>query len=92
MKQLVIYIHGKGGSVKEAEHYKPFFATDDVIGFDYQAQNPWEAKSEFQDFFHRYRKSYDSIILVANSIGAFFCNECTRKGTGGQSIFHFTNC
>ena len=26
MKQLVIYIHGKGGSVKEAEHYKPFFA------------------------------------------------------------------
>lgn len=51
MKQLVIYIHGKGGSVQEAEHYKPFFATNDVIGFDCQAQNPWEAKSEFQDFF-----------------------------------------
>ena len=37
MKRLVIYVHGKGGNAKEAEHYKPFFAESDVIGFDYQA-------------------------------------------------------
>ena len=38
MKHLVIYVHGKGGNANEAEHYKPFFAESDVIGFDYQAQ------------------------------------------------------
>lgn len=37
MKRLVIYVHGKGGNANEAEHYKPFFAESDVIGFDYQA-------------------------------------------------------
>ena len=33
MKRLVIYVHGKGGNANEAEHYKPFFAESDVIGF-----------------------------------------------------------
>ena len=28
--------------------------------------------SEFKEFFHRYRQWYDSIILIANSIGAYF--------------------
>ena len=51
MKRLVIYVHGKGGNANEAEHYKPFFAESDVIGFDYQAQNPWEAQKEFSSFF-----------------------------------------
>ena len=50
VKHLVIYVHGKGGNANEAEHYKPFFAESDVIGFDYQAQNPWEAQKEFS--FH----------------------------------------
>ena len=36
VKHLVIYVHGKGGNANEAEHYKPFFAESDVIGFDYQ--------------------------------------------------------
>lgn len=25
MDNIVIYVHGKGGSAEEAEHYKPFF-------------------------------------------------------------------
>ena len=52
MKKCLVYIHGKGGSVDEAEHYRPLFAGYDVIGFDYQAQTPWEAKSEFAAFFN----------------------------------------
>ena len=43
MKTAVVYIHGKGGSAKEAERYKYFFPTDEDIGFDYKAQTPWEA-------------------------------------------------
>lgn len=70
MNRLVIYIHGKGGNAKEAEHYKPLFPKDDVIGYDYQSQNPWEAKVEFSDFYEKAAKGYASVIVVANSIGA----------------------
>ena len=48
------------------------FAGYDVVGLDYHADNPWDAISEFREFFRRYRKGYDSIILLANSIGAYF--------------------
>ena len=72
MSRLVIYIHGKGGNAKEAEHYKPLFTKNDVIGFDYRSQNPWEAKGEFSDFYDKVTKEYDSVIVIANSIGAFF--------------------
>ena len=71
MKQLVIYVHGKGGSSEESEHYKPLFNESDVIGFDYKSQYPWEAKNEFSDFYDLHSKGYDSVILIANSIGAF---------------------
>ena len=43
-KNAIIYIHGKNGTAEEVEHYKPIFENTDVIGFDYKAQNPWEAK------------------------------------------------
>ena len=73
MKKLIIYVHGKGGSADEAEHYKHLFTDSDVIGFDYQSQNPWEAKEEFPKFLDLQAAQYESVILIANSIGAFFC-------------------
>lgn len=72
MSRLVIYIHGRGGNAKEAEHYKSLFPENDVIGFDYQSRNPWEAKEEFSVFYDKVTKEYDSVIVLANSIGAFF--------------------
>ncbi len=72
MKNIVIYVHGKGGSAEEAAHYKPLFLQSEVIGFDYVAKNPWEAKEEFPQFFAEKRKSGAHITLIANSIGAFF--------------------
>ena len=72
MKNIVIYVHGKGGSAEEAEHYKPLFPEAEVVGFDYHAAAPWEAKDEFPQFFIEQRKRCDSLALVANSIGAFF--------------------
>ena len=52
MDKAVIYIHGKGGNAEEAIHYKPLFSDCDVIGLDYTAQFPWEAK----EAPHRERK------------------------------------
>ena len=72
MKAAVVYIHGKGGRAEEAEHYASLFLGRTVIGFDYKAQTPWEAKEEFPAFFEEIESSYSSVILVANSIGAYF--------------------
>ena len=72
MKRIVVYVHGKGGSAAEAGHYVPLFAGCEVIGFDYCAQTPWEAKEAFPQFFAELRRRCDSLTLIANSIGAFF--------------------
>ena len=48
------------------------FPEDRVIGFDYKANTPWEAVEEFPTFIENVRKEYPNIILIANSIGAYF--------------------
>lgn len=69
---LVLYVHGKGGSAIEAEHYKPLFPDCNVVGLDYKAETPWAAKEEFPPAFNRMTESYSKVILIANSIGAYF--------------------
>ena len=87
MKKLVIYVHGKGGTAEEAMHYRTLFVESDVIGFDYKSQNPWEAKSEFSDFYDLHSKEYDSVILVANSIGAYFSMNALAEKNISQAMF-----
>ena len=72
MKNKIVYVHGKGGSAEEAEHYRGLFPEAEVVGFDYHAQTPWEAREEFPQFFAEQRKHCDHLMLIANSIGAFF--------------------
>ena len=87
MRRLVIYVHGKGGSAEEAKHYQPLFAESDVIGFDYQSQNPWEAQTEFPCFYDMHSKGYDSVILIANSIGAFLSMSSLAEKAISQALF-----
>lgn len=72
MKDLIVYVHGKGGSAEEAEHFKPLFPESEVVGFDYQSQTPWEARGEFPVFFAAQRQCCGRLTLIANSIGAYF--------------------
>ena len=72
MKELVLYIHGKGGCAGESEHYKPLFPECEVIGLDYQTFTPWETGKEIREAVTKLNDEYDSITLIANSIGAFF--------------------
>lgn len=73
MKNAVIYVHGKGGNVEEANHYKQFFDDDfEIIGFDYKSLKPWDAKIEFVNYFNSIISKYNKIYLIANSIGAYF--------------------
>ena len=70
--KAVLYIHGKDGSAEEAGHYGPLFPGQEIIGFDYRSQTPWEAKKEFTVFTGSLCEEYGSITLIANSVGAFF--------------------
>ncbi|MCR5685346.1 MAG: alpha/beta hydrolase [Lachnospiraceae bacterium] len=69
---MVLYIHGKDGSAGESEHYKPLFPECEVIGLDYQTFTPWETRTEIQEAVTKLNAKYDNIVLIANSIGAFF--------------------
>ena len=68
----IIYIHGKGGSAAEADHYRPYFPQCEVFGFDYCAKTPWDAEKEFSSYFRELQKHYSSVITIANSIGAYY--------------------
>ena len=72
MKQAVLYLHGKGGSADEAVYYKPFFPGADVVGVEYRGDNPWNAREDILAAYRWFAKEYDSICIVANSIGAYF--------------------
>ena len=87
MDNLVMYVHGKGGTADEAKHYKLLFPESDVIGFDYKSQNPWDAKSEFCRFYDWNSKGYDSVTLVANSIGAFFSMNALAEKMISKALF-----
>ena len=68
----VLYIHGKGGSAAEAEYYKPLFPLCDVTGLNYKTFTPWQTGEEIYKAVTELKENYEKIILIANSIGAFF--------------------
>ena len=72
MRDAVLYIHGKGGSASECAHYKPLFPDCAVFGLDYRTFTPWETGAEIRAEIEMLRAGYRSIILIANSIGAYF--------------------
>lgn len=82
MKKAVLYVHGKGGNAGEAEHYKLFFVGCDVVGMDYKSEFPWETKNEILDEYERLTNKYSSVIIIANSIGAYF----TMNALQGKAV------
>ena len=74
-KKVVVYIHGLYGSHKEAEDYSYLKDEYDVVGLDYQDGNPWELKDTIRNEFEKLTKNYKEVIVIANSIGAFYAYE-----------------
>ena len=75
MKNTVIYIHGKNGSADECEFYKPLFQEYEIIGIDYKAETPWQARSKFPNLYNNLCENGDKVILIANSIGSYFAMQ-----------------
>ncbi len=87
MKQAILYIHGKGGSAVEAEHYKSVCQGFDMFGLDYEASTPWETKAEFQKEFDALASKYDRVIIIANSIGAYFAMNALGDRKIAKALF-----
>lgn len=72
MNDLILYIHGQGGSADESRHYGPLFPGSEVIGLNYQTFTPWETGREIHDAVRKRKQKELRLMLIANSIGAFF--------------------
>ncbi len=83
----VLYVHGQGGSAAEAEHYRRLFPSSDTIGLDYKGQTPWEAGEEIKEAVGVLKRGHGSVILIANSIGAFFCMNADIGGMIQKAYF-----
>ena len=79
MRKVILYVHGKGGSSQEAENYN--LHGFDVIGVDYDnSYLPYIIRPQIQEAYNMIREKYESVYILANSIGAYFAmlslNEC----------------
>lgn len=87
MRSVLVYIHGKNGSADEAEFYKPLFPGHDVIGIPYKAETPRAARAELPKLFDEICEGSDNVILIANSIGAYFAMHSLAEKKINQAYF-----
>ena len=85
--KTVLYIHGKGGNASESTHYEKLFPDCKVIGLDYKTFSPWETGKEIHDAVVSLKTEFESIILIANSIGAFFSMNSNLNGLIEKAYF-----
>lgn len=87
MKKLIVYVHGQNGSADEAEHYKSLFPSYDVAGLDYKTSTPWECGAEIKGCLKNYRAQFDRVVLIGNSIGAFFSMNADLDAYADEVFF-----
>lgn len=84
---VILYIHGKGGSAAEVEHYKNLFPSCEAVGLEYKNFTPWDAGKEMHDAIVELKLNYDKVILIANSIGAYFAMNADIEGEVAHAYF-----
>ena len=71
-RPVVSYIHGRGGSADEAEHYRALFPGHEVVGLDYRGRTAEEAIPEITGAVRALAAAGKGVTLIANSIGAWY--------------------
>lgn len=87
MKKAILYIHGKGGNAEEAAHYQKACDGYDVYGLDYKSAAPWQAKDEILSAYEQLEAEYASMLIIANSIGAFFALHALSGKAVERALF-----
>ena len=83
----LLYVHGRGGSAEEAKHYEALFPERDVFGLDYRTDSPWETNREIEWAVGELSREFQDIILIANSIGAFYSMNADICEKIGKAYF-----
>ncbi|MDL2324119.1 alpha/beta hydrolase [Ruminococcaceae bacterium OttesenSCG-928-A16] len=87
LKKAILYIHGKNGSHLEAENYKQNCVGFDIIGVDYDGYLPWVVEPQIKAAYTRLVKEYKPILVIANSIGAYFAMHALQKCALKKALF-----
>ena len=70
-KDIVVYIHGLLGNAAEAQNF--YYIKDyDIVGLDYEDGAPWIVGKRIKKTFRKLIKNYKDVVVIANSIGAFY--------------------
>ena len=85
--KVVVYIHGLRGSASEANDYLFLKNEYDIIGLDYEDGNPWEVGEIIKQKFAEIIKPYKEVVVIANSIGAFYTYEYLYSFNIKQAFF-----
>ncbi|MBP5216555.1 MAG: helix-turn-helix domain-containing protein [Bacilli bacterium] len=85
-KKVAVYIHGLHGSAQEAEDYA-FLQGFDVRGLDYEDGNPYEMGEIIRSKFQKIIEPYQEVVVIANSIGAFYAYEFLSDFPIKQAFF-----
>lgn len=85
--KVILYIHGKGGSYLEAEQYKKNCPGYDMIGIDYNDDYPWIVQNQLKAAYDKALKSYEHIVVIANSIGAYFAMHSLQGYKIDKALF-----
>ena len=87
MSRLVLYVHGKGGSAEESFHYRKLFEDAEVKGLEYNGEVPWIAAEEIHGEAVATIRDHDEVILIANSIGAYFSMQACLEECIDRAYF-----
>ena len=73
MQKIILYVHGKGGSSQEVNRFAGNLKGFDVLGVDYDnSYLPQIVKPQIQEAYNMIHEKYESVYVLANSIGAYF--------------------
>lgn len=87
MKKAMLYVHGKGGSFREAAQFPQTCAGYDVIGVDYEIDFLWVVKDVIKAAYDNAAENYAAVSVIANSIGAFFTMLTLQDCAIEQALF-----
>ena len=87
MNKAILYIHGKGGSFKEARQYEKNCEGYEVIGIDYDIDFPWVVDDRIKKEYDKINKNYRETYIVANSIGAYFAMNSLKNYKIKKALF-----
>lgn len=85
--KAILYVHGKGGSYLEAKQYEKNCVGFTIIGVDYNEYLPWIVQEQIKRAYDDLKKKYESIYIIANSIGAYFTMHTLQNCDIKKALF-----